>query len=43
MENSNADLAYEFAKVVESQRSFSYMLRMITATDELESTVNSLR
>ncbi len=43
LENSNADLAYEFAKVVESQRSFSYMLRMITATDELESTVNSLR
>lgn len=43
LENSNTDMAYEFAKVVESQRSFSYMLRMITTSDELESTVNSLR
>lgn len=43
LENSNTDLAYEFAKVVESQRSFSYMLRMITVSDEIESTVNGLR
>jgi len=43
LEVSNTDLAYEFAKVVESQRSFSYMLRMITASDEIESTVNNLR
>ncbi len=43
LEQSNTDLAYEFAKVIESQRSFSFMLRMVTASDEIESTVNSLR
>lgn len=43
LELSNADLAYEFSKVVESQRSFSLMLRMVTTSDDIESTVNSLR
>ncbi len=43
LELSNADLANELAKVIESQRSFQYMLRMITTSDEIETTVNSLR
>lgn len=43
LEQSNADLAYEFSKVIESQRSFSLMLRMVTTSDEIESTVNGLR
>ena len=43
LELSNADLANEMAKVIESQRSFQYMLRMITTSDEIETTVNSLR
>ena len=43
LELSNADLANEMAKVIESQRSFQYMLRMITTSDEIESTVNGLR
>ncbi len=43
LELSNADLANEMAKVIESQRSFQYMLRMVTVSDEIESTVNSLR
>lgn len=43
LEASNTDLGYELAKVVETQRTFSYLLRMITVSDEIESTVNSLR
>ena len=43
LELSNADLAYEIAKVIESQRSFQYMLRMVTTSDEIETTVNNLR
>ena len=43
LEQSNANLAYEFSKVIESQRSFSLMLRMVTTSDEIESTVNGLR
>ena len=43
LEMSNADLANELTKVIESQRSFQFMLRMVTASDEIESTVNSLR
>lgn len=43
LELSNTDLAYELSKVIESQRSFSYMLRMVTTSDEIETTVNSLR
>jgi len=43
LEASGTDLAYELAKVIESQRSFSYMLRMVTTSDEIETTVNNLR
>ena len=43
LELSNADLANELAKVIESQRSFQYMLRMVTTSDEIETTVNNLR
>ena len=43
LEMSNADLAEQMAKVIESQRSFQYMLRMVTTSDEIENTVNNLR
>ncbi len=43
LELSNADLANELTKVIESQRSFQYMLRMVTTSDEIETTVNNLR
>lgn len=43
VEASNTDLAYELAKVIESQRSFQYMLRMVQTSDDITSTVNSLR
>ena len=43
LEVSNTDLAEQITKVIEAQRSFSYNLRMVTTSDELESTVNNLR
>lgn len=43
LERSNADLATEMVKVIESQRSFSYALKMIQTSDEIETTVNGLR
>ena len=43
LEYSNTDLAYELSKVIETQRSYSMMLKMISTSDDIESTVNSLR
>lgn len=43
LETSNADLARELSKVIEAQRSFSYALKMIQTSDEIETTVNNLR
>ena len=43
LEQSNADLANEISKVIESQRSFTYALKMIQTSDEIETTVNDLR
>ena len=43
LEQSNTDLAYEMSKVIESQRSFQALLRMVTTSDEITTTVNSLR
>lgn len=43
LEMSNADLSYEMVKVIEAQRSYSYALRMVTVSDEVESTINGLR
>ena len=43
LEQSNVDLANELSKVIESQRSFTYSLKMIQTSDEIETTVNDLR
>ena len=43
LEISNTDFANEMTRVIESQRSFQYMIRMIQTSDEITSTVNSLR
>lgn len=43
LEQSNTDLALEFVKVIESQRAYSYNLKMVTTSDEIETTFNSLR
>ena len=43
LEMSNTDLTQEFIKVIESQRAFSYALKMVITSDEIESTFNRLR
>lgn len=43
LEMSNTDLTQEFIKVIESQRAFSYALKMVITSDEIESTFNGLR
>ncbi len=42
LELSNTDLANELVKVIETQRSYMYMLRMVRTSDEIASTVSSL-
>lgn len=43
LEASNTDLAHEMSKVIEAQRSYSYALRMVQTSDEIENTINGLR
>lgn len=43
LEASNTDLAQELSKVIEAQRSYSYALKMVQTSDEVESTINGLR
>ena len=43
LEQSNTDLTHEFIKIIEAQRSFSYNLKMVTTSDEIETTFNQLR
>lgn len=42
LELSNTDLANELVKVIETQRSYMYMLRMVRTSDEIASTVSGL-
>ena len=43
LEMSNTDLSQEFIKVIESQRAYSYALKMVLTSDEIETTINGLR
>ena len=43
LEVSNVDLAQELVKVIESQRAYSYALKMVQTSDEIETTINGLR
>ena len=43
LEMSNADLADELTKVIEAQRAYGLALKMMTTSDEIESTINNLR
>lgn len=43
LERSGTDFAKEMVRVIECQRAFSYALKMVTTSDEIESTINSLR
>ncbi len=43
LERSNADLAEELSKVIESQRAYGLALKMVQTSDEIEVTINGLR
>ena len=43
LEMSGTDVAEEFTHMIETQRAYSYVLRMVTTSDEVISTINSLR
>lgn len=43
LETSNVDMADEMSKVIVSSRAYSYMLRMVQTSDEVEQTINGLR
>lgn len=43
LETSGVDMADQMSKVIESQRAYSYALRMVQTSDEIVSTINSLR
>ena len=43
VEGSNADLAEEYTKVIESQRAYGMALKMVQTSDEIETTINNLR
>ncbi len=43
LESSSTDLAKEMTKIIESQRAFSYALKVVTTSDEIQSTINQLR
>lgn len=43
LETSGTSLAKEMAKMIECQRAYSYALKMVITSDEVESTINSLR
>lgn len=42
VERSNADLAEELTKVIESQRAYGMALKMVQTSDEIETTINGL-
>lgn len=43
LEISNVDLGLEMTKVIEAQRAYSYALKMVQTSDEIENTINGLR
>lgn len=43
LEQSNVSLADEMTKTIECSRAYSYVLKMIQTSDEVEQTINSLR
>lgn len=43
LELSNADLGDEFTKVIEAQRAYGLALKVVQTSDEIETTINSLR
>ncbi len=43
LEQSGTDTSYEFTKMVEAQRAYSFAIKLITTSDEVIQTVNQLR
>ncbi|MBR5509227.1 MAG: flagellar hook basal-body protein [Lachnospiraceae bacterium] len=43
LENSGTDLSKEMVNMIESQKAFSYAVKMVTTSDEVIQTINSLR
>lgn len=43
LESPGVDLAEEMSRVIESQRAYSYAMKMVQTSDEIVSTVNALR
>ncbi|WP_394523117.1 flagellar hook-basal body protein [Lacrimispora sp. JR3] len=43
LEESGTDFALEMTRMMEAQRAYSYALKMVQTSDEVESTINSLR
>ena len=43
LERSGTDMAKEMVRMIECQRAYSYALKMVMTSDEIESTINSLR
>lgn len=43
LEVSGTDFAKEMVRLIECQRAFTYALRMVTTSDEIEGTINTLR
>ena len=43
LEQSNVNLADEMSKTIECSRAYSYVLKMIQTSDEIEQVINSLR
>lgn len=43
LEASGTDFAKEMVRMIECQRAFTYALRMVTTSDEIEGTINTLR
>jgi flagellar basal-body rod protein FlgG len=43
LEQSNVDLADQMTQLIESQRAYGLALKVVSASDEIETTINSLR
>lgn len=43
LERSGTDLSKEMVRMIECQRAYSYALKMVTTSDEIEGTINTLR
>lgn len=43
LETSNVDLAQEMTNVIEAQRAYTMALKMVSTSDEIETTINNLR